>query len=209
MIFGAAGNIGQAAIEIALSVGAEVIAIVSSVIEREDLLTRFKLPDTHVFLGERLHLFKTVFQLTQEKGVDFVLNTLSTDLISGSWACLKPFGVYVQIAQLQDNSDDQCNLPAFGKNVMFVLFDLLSLLHVRPHEVARIMDKVMSMVKLDSFVPTQPVAKFSLENIINAVKLNSPKRLLKSSYLKSPRVPKPQIRVLITLLYSFMLMQHT
>lgn len=176
MIFGAASGVGQAAIEIALYVEAEVIAIVLSVTEREDLIKRFKLPDTHVVLGEGMHLYKRALQLTQEGGVDFVLSTLSTEFIPDSWACLKPFGGFVQVAQPQDNSNDQVFLPPLGKNAMFVLFDLISLLHVRPHKVATIMDKVMSVFKLDSFVPTQQVVKFSLESIRNVVNLNQSKK---------------------------------
>lgn len=176
MILGAASGVGQAAIEIALHLEAKVIAIVMSVTEQEDLIKRFKLPDTHVVLGEGMHLYTRALQPTQERGVDLVLSTLSTEFIPDSWACLKPFGVFVQVSQPQDKSNDQIFLPTLGKNAMFVLFDLISLLHVRPHKVAAIMDKVMSIIKLDSYVPAQQVVTFSLENIRNAVNLNQSKK---------------------------------
>ena len=171
LILGAGSSIGQAAITVALHVGAEVVAVVSNSAERKDIIARFMLPDTHVFAGEESNFLRKTLKLTQARGVDFVLNTLTMETTSDIWACMTNIGAYIQVAQPQNNSNNHLRLPSLDPNPMFVLFDPKSLLNIRPHKGAAVLKKAMSVFAICSHVPSQRVTTISMESIGDATQL--------------------------------------
>ena len=171
LILGAGSGIGQAAIAVALHIGAEVVAVVSNSAERKDIIARFTLPETHVFAGVESNCLRKALKLTQARGVDFVLNTLNMETISDIWACMTDIGTYIQIAQPQNNSNNHLRLPSLDPNPMFVLFDPMTLLNVRPHKGAAVLKKAMSVFAVCSHVPIQQVTTISMGSIEDGTQL--------------------------------------
>ena len=171
LILGAGSGIGQAAITVALHMGAEVVAVVSNSAERKDIIARFMLPDTHVFAGEESNFLRKALELTQARGVDFVLSTLAMETTSDIWAWMTNISTYIQVAQPQNISNKHLRLPSLNPNPMFVLFDPMTLLDVRPHKGAAVLKKAMSVFAVCSHVPSQRVTTISMESIGDAMQL--------------------------------------
>ena len=80
LIHAASGGVGQAAIMLAQNVDAEIFATVGSISKRQLLMDKYDIPQSHIF-STRSRTFKQgVLRLTENKGVDVVLNSLS-----GEW----------------------------------------------------------------------------------------------------------------------------
>src|SRR5262249_36595173 len=95
LIHGGAGAVGMAAIQIAQSRRAQVIATAGSPAKR-DLLRAMGVK--HV-LDSRSTTFVDDVRKITNGGVDVVLNSLAAEAMERSIACLRPFGRFVELAK--------------------------------------------------------------------------------------------------------------
>ena len=96
LIHAAAGGVGQAAVQIAQAIGAEIIATASPgkwEFLRAQGITQILNSRTLDFAGE-------ILELTVGRGVDVVLNSLNGDFIERSFAALGQGGRFVEIGKL-------------------------------------------------------------------------------------------------------------
>lgn len=84
LIHAASGGVGQAAIQIAKLIGAEIFATVSSVPKRKLIQDQYGIPESHIFSSHSRHFKKGIMRSTQGKGIDVVLNSLSGELLMDS-----------------------------------------------------------------------------------------------------------------------------
>ncbi|MCC6271373.1 MAG: zinc-binding dehydrogenase, partial [Microbacteriaceae bacterium] len=96
LIHAAAGGVGQAAVQIAQALGAEVFATASP--GKWEFLRRQGV--THLFNSRTLHFAEELRQRTNGCGVDVVLNSLNGDFIEHSLATLAHKGRFVEIGKL-------------------------------------------------------------------------------------------------------------
>jgi myxalamid-type polyketide synthase MxaB len=96
LIHAAAGGVGQAAVQLARLVGAEVFATASP--GKWDLLRAQGV--AHVMNSRSLEFAGEVLRLTGGEGVDVVLNSLSGEAIERSLGALKEGGRFVEIGKL-------------------------------------------------------------------------------------------------------------
>jgi myxalamid-type polyketide synthase MxaB len=96
LIHAAAGGVGQAAVQVAQAVGAEVFATASP--GKWDRLKGQGV--RHVMNSRTLDFADEILRLTGGKGVDVVLNSLTGEAIGKSFAALKKGGRFVEIGML-------------------------------------------------------------------------------------------------------------
>jgi myxalamid-type polyketide synthase MxaB len=96
LIHAAAGGVGQAAVQVAQAVGAEVFATASP--GKWHYLTRQGV--RHVMNSRTLDFADEILRLTGGEGVDVVLNSLTGDAIGKSFAALRNGGRFVEIGLL-------------------------------------------------------------------------------------------------------------
>jgi acyl transferase domain-containing protein/NADPH:quinone reductase-like Zn-dependent oxidoreductase/SAM-dependent methyltransferase len=124
LIHAASGGVGQAAIQLAQNIGAEIFCTVGNNAKRQLLIDNFNIPPSHIF-SSRLRTFKQgVLRLTNNKGVDCVLNSLSGEWLHDSFAVLAPLGTFVEIGKTDIYRKNQINMATFDKNVTFAAVDL-------------------------------------------------------------------------------------
>ncbi|WP_053088364.1 type I polyketide synthase, partial [Crocosphaera watsonii] len=95
LIHAAAGGVGQAAIQIAQKVGAEVFATAS--VGKWNTLRQLGV--SHIMNSRTLDFAEEILTITEDEGVDIVLNSLSGEFISKSFAILKDNGRFVEIGK--------------------------------------------------------------------------------------------------------------
>lgn len=125
LIHGGAGGVGLAALQIAKSVGARVIATAGSK-EKRDLLGL--LGADHVLDSRSLEFSVEVLSLTGGEGVDAVLNSLAGEAMERSLEVVRPFGRFLELGKRDFYENTKIGLRPFRKNVSYFGIDVDQLL---------------------------------------------------------------------------------
>lgn len=97
LIHSASDPLGQAAIQIAQHIGAEVFATVSSASEKLFLAQHFGIPEDHIFSNRDVQFAQGIKRITNGKGVHVVLNSLAGEMLRQTWHCIAPFGRFIEL----------------------------------------------------------------------------------------------------------------
>lgn len=172
LIHGAVGNVGQAAFALAQSAGAKIFATVSSATEREDLITRSKIPSNQIFLYKATSLERSILRSTQGDGVDVILNSLASELTIDFWTCIAPSGVYIETGRGDRNSTSRMTVPTAvtDKSVTAMSFDLANLIIRQPEKAAKLFHKVMSMLETATLAANLNITVLSIAEIGQGMK---------------------------------------
>src|SRR6516164_8860388 len=118
LIHSAAGGVGQAAVQLAQLVGAEIFATASP--GKWEFLKAQGV--RHVLNSRTLDFAEEILRLTDGAGVDVVLNSLSGEASAKSLAVLKRGGRFVEIGKL--GALEQKQIAALRPDVAYFTFDL-------------------------------------------------------------------------------------
>jgi acyl transferase domain-containing protein/NADPH:quinone reductase-like Zn-dependent oxidoreductase/NAD(P)-dependent dehydrogenase (short-subunit alcohol dehydrogenase family)/acyl carrier protein len=110
LIHAAAGGVGQAAVQVARLLGAEIFATAGSE-EKRDLLRQQGI--AHVFDSRSATFAEGIRTATAGQGVDLVLNSLTGELLRSSLALLRPGGRFIELGvrDVLDPTDVSRNYP--------------------------------------------------------------------------------------------------
>ncbi|KAH6646092.1 fatty acid synthase S-acetyltransferase [Truncatella angustata] len=132
LIHSAAGSTGQMALYIAKMIGAEIFATVGFDDKKELLINEFDIPADHIFYSRNTSFAQGILRLTDGRGVDVVLNSLSGDGLRASWECVAPYGRFVEIGKSDIMSNSSLPMAGFAKNVSFFAMDLYHIAITKP-----------------------------------------------------------------------------
>ncbi|KAI0379259.1 hypothetical protein F5Y04DRAFT_290474 [Hypomontagnella monticulosa] len=168
LIHSAAGGTGQAAIQVAKYFGGTIFATVGSELKKQFLVQQYGLQEDHIFSSRDSTFASGIHRLTDGKGVDVVLNSLSGNSLIASWECVAPYGRFVEIGKkdIVDNS----NLPMkmFEKHVSFTAFEVSVLNQDRPTVVRKALEHVLDLTAQGRFGPAQPMQVFGISDLQKA-----------------------------------------
>ena len=92
-------GVGICAINVAKWIGAEIYATVGSEEKASYLVDEFGIPRNHIFNSRDSSFLEGVLDITDGKGVDVVLNSLSGELLNASWNCVATDGAMIEIGK--------------------------------------------------------------------------------------------------------------
>ncbi len=121
LIHSAAGGVGTVAVQLALALGARVIATTSTHDKRAFLRG---LGVEHIFGSRTPDFGDAILDLTGGEGVDVVLNSLSGRAMTESFRVLRPFGRFVEIGKTDVYRNRQIGLQQFGQNKSYFCLDV-------------------------------------------------------------------------------------
>jgi NADPH:quinone reductase-like Zn-dependent oxidoreductase len=171
LIHAASGGVGQAAIQLAQNIGAEIFCTVGSSTKRQLLIDTFNIPPSHIF-SSRLRTFKQgILRLTQNKGVDCVLNSLSGESLHDSFAVLAPLGTFVEIGKSDIYRKNEISMVPFDSSVTFAAVDLTVLARLKPTRMRETLEKVLSMFEDGTLKPVAPITTMPMTDIEDAFRL--------------------------------------
>ena len=171
LIHAAAGGVGQAALRIAKHVGADIFATVGSDAKRQLLAEEFGIPDDHIFSSSTGVFRKGIHRLTNGKGVDVVLNSLSGQLLQDSWAAIASFGTFVEIGKTDLHAKSAINLGPFDRHVTFASVDLGLMCLERPQQVSKLLSDVFAKFATGAYTPMNPIKVMPITEIEDAFRL--------------------------------------
>ncbi|TVY93276.1 Highly reducing polyketide synthase [Lachnellula willkommii] len=171
LIHSAAGGVGQAALQIAQNIGAEVFATVGNAAKRQLLVKEFGIPEDHIFSSKLRTFKKGIHRLTNAKGVDVVLNSLSGEALQESWASIARFGVFVELGKADSLSNTGLTMAPFDRNVTFASVDLQLICDYRPEKVASLLKTVLNLFSAGTYHQINPITVIPITNIEEAFRI--------------------------------------
>jgi len=133
------------------------------------LVDRYGIPETHIFSSRTRNFKKGVLNLTENRGVDVVLNSLSGDMLTDTWSCIADFGVFVEIGS---PGKYQLSMQPFERNVTLTSIDLALMRRLRPGRGQKTLQKIMAMFsskQLEIIHPLTEVPLSELESVFRNV----------------------------------------
>ncbi|MFD4836747.1 SDR family NAD(P)-dependent oxidoreductase [Achromobacter sp. NPDC058515] len=164
LIHGAAGGVGIAAIQYAQWLGAEIYATAGSG-EKRDFLRMMGV--AHVFDSRSLSYADEIRALTEGRGVDVVLNSLSGEAIRRNLDVLAPFGRFLELGKRDFYEDTRIGLRPFRNNISYFGIDADQLLSARP-ELARSLYAQMMELFRDGALHPLPQRCFEARDVVDA-----------------------------------------
>ena len=163
LIHGGAGGVGLAAIQIAQSRGARLIASAGSAAKR-DLLRALGV--RHVVDSRSTTFVDDVRRITGQ-GVDVVLNSLAGEAMERSISCLRPFGRFVELGKRDYVGNTHVGLRPFRQNLSYFGVDVDQVMNGRAVLGARTFAGIMKQFEKGTLVPL-PYSVFDVPNVSEA-----------------------------------------
>ena len=143
LIHAGAGALGQAAIQLAQYIGAEIFATVSSDEKKQWLIEKRGLSAEHIFRSRDTFFASEVMRATQGRGVNVVINHLGGEVQSASWDCVGPYGHLIQVGH--QTSTGSIPLSDLGRQAAFVYFDSVVWARDRPDMLQEAIQNVLPL----------------------------------------------------------------
>ena len=168
LIHSAAGGVGQAAITLAQSIGADIYLTVSSEDKKALLMEIYGISSDRFFSSRDTSFALGVRRMTHGRGVDLILNSLSGDLLKASWECIAPLGRFVEIGKRDIESHARLSMSPFATSVTFASVDLGVVATQAKPLMQEIMSSVMALVAKGTIRPPQPLHTYDCSRIEEA-----------------------------------------
>ncbi len=158
LIHAGAGGVGQAAIQIAQQIGAEVFSTAGNDRKRDLLRSQGV---EHVFDSRTLNFADEILEITEGRGVDVVLNQLAGDFIQRSFSVLAPYGRFLEIGKIDIYSNTKIGLEPFKDNISYFAIDLASFLKDRPYFITSMLSELAELFN-EKKLRALPLKSFSI-----------------------------------------------
>ena len=158
LIHSAAGAVGQAAITIAqwLNVG-EIFVTVGNSEKGGMLQKRFGIPAENIFSSRDTTFGQGIRSRRNGRGVDVILNSLTSDTIRESCALLAPFGRFVEIGKKDLLTNGRLELKDLAKNISFSTVDLVLMAEMKPAIVHELFETVFDLIDRQQVKAIEPI----------------------------------------------------
>lgn len=168
LIHAAAGGVGQAAIILSQMLGAEIFATVGSVAKKEFLMSKYQIPEDHIFYSRNTSFAKAIKRATNGQGVDVVLNSLAGDALRETWDSLAHFGRFIEIGKRDITGNTRLEMARFEHNAMFASVDLTVVAAERPKIMKRLLSDVFDLIDRGLVRPVSPITTFPISDVETA-----------------------------------------
>jgi NADPH:quinone reductase-like Zn-dependent oxidoreductase len=185
LIHAAAGATGQAAVQIALVLGAEIFATVSTLEKKQLFMDQYAIPADHIFSSRDMSFSKGVMRMTRGQSVDVVLNSLSGEALRETWTCIADFGRFIEIGKKDSMSNGRLEMGPFLRNVSYSGVDLAPIFTNKPAKAAQLLARILQLASEKKIHLAYPLT------VMNFSELEAGFRLLQSGKGMGKIVFKP------------------
>ncbi|KAK4458706.1 hypothetical protein QBC42DRAFT_19564 [Cladorrhinum samala] len=171
LIHSAAGGVGIASIQICKMLGAEIFATVGNEEKARFLIEKYGIPPERIFSSRTTGFGDGICSLTNGRGVDFVLNSLTGNLLDESWRLLADNGTLLEIGKRDIVARHSLSMEPFDRNCSYKGIDISrpSILDDLPL-VERVLQKIRQLLVWGHIKPISPMKVFSFIKIVDAMR---------------------------------------
>jgi NADPH:quinone reductase-like Zn-dependent oxidoreductase len=121
----------------------------------------------HIFSSHDTSFVDNVLHVTQNAGVDVVLNSLVGDLMLANFRLLRPYARFVEVGKRDIYSNRDISLYLLRQNVSYFVLDLARMFHERPDVVRHALKEVVTGIQQGHLKPL-PYQRYSRSNVKEA-----------------------------------------
>ncbi|KAF5025548.1 hypothetical protein F66182_2356 [Fusarium sp. NRRL 66182] len=165
LIHSGAGGVGQAAIQIAQMIGADVYTTVGNEEKVKYLMETFNLPREHIFDSRSESFVDDLMRATNNKGADVVLNSLSGELLHATWRCVAKWGSMVEIGKRDLLGSGKLDMSVFLANRSYCCVDMDQMRSERPWESDRLLHQTIELYRQGHIKPIRVAKTFAASAI--------------------------------------------
>ena len=162
---------GQACIQLAKHRGAEIFATVGTLDKREFLQRQYDLQEDHIFSSRDLTFAQGLMRMTNGRGVDVIVNSLSGEGLRESWNCIAANGRFVEIGKADIYPNARLSMEKFRYNVRFQCLDVAFVGVSEPLRFKQALETVVRLYTAGVIKTVDPIRKFTLGQISMAFQL--------------------------------------
>jgi myxalamid-type polyketide synthase MxaB len=185
LIHAAAGGVGQAAVQIAQMIGAEVMGTAS--VGKWELLRSQGVEQ--IYNSRTLEYGEEIRRATGGEGVDVILNSLTGDYIPTNLKVLKQGGRFVEIGKLGIWGEEQ--MQAERADVAYFPFDLLEISAQDPHILQEMLRELMVCFREGQLRPL-PHQTFPIQEVGDAFRVMAQAKHVGKVVVTHPAPDQPQ-----------------
>ncbi|KAF2273799.1 reducing polyketide synthase [Westerdykella ornata] len=171
LIHAAAGGVGQAAIQLAKHLGLVIFVTVGTEEKRRLITEEYGIPDGHIFYSRDASFVKGILRVTNGRGVDCILNSLSGELLRASWNCLATFGTFVEIGLRDITNNMRLDMRPFGKSTSFTFINNHTLFEQDPETFYEAFHAALKPVEQGHLRAPSPVVAYPVDQIGEAFRI--------------------------------------
>ncbi|KAL7953011.1 putative polyketide synthase [Trichoderma compactum] len=172
MIHSGAGAVGQAAIALAKAFGVEEIFVTAGSPERAELISKtFGIPAGRILSSRDLDLGHRLLQLTNGRGVDVVVGSLSGDAFSESCSAIAPFGRIIQLCERDVANGGRVDMKHLQRNASLSVVNMGFLARERPLVFKEVLETCFSMLQKRTLPLLGPIATYHASNVAEQFRL--------------------------------------
>lgn len=170
LIHSATGGTGQMAVQIAKSIGAEIFVTVGNEDKRRLVSALYDIPDDHIFSSRNVNFARDIHRMTDGRGVDVVLNSLSKEALLASWECIAPFGRFVELGKMDIEGNSKLPMSHFSKNVAFYAVAVDHLSSRKPAIVGSTLQSLLDMMERGMLKVASPLKTYAISELEDALR---------------------------------------
>lgn len=110
-------------------------------------------------------------RMTNERGVDVILNSLAGENLLASWDLIAPYGRFIEIGKKDIDANSDLPMRPFMRGATFVSLDVSRKIYDMPREVMGHTKKLLEMVKDGILQPAHPVHILSVSDIQKGMRM--------------------------------------
>ena len=172
LIHHATGGVGLAAVNLAQQAKAEIYATAGSPEKRAHLEA---MGVSHTLDSRSLDFAEEIMRMTDGRGVDIVLNTLSGPAMTASISVLSSHGRFIEIGKTGVSGHETIDLHRFDHNRSYHPIDLSQLIRERPDRAGALLRAVVDMAS-DGRVRPLPYKVYPMDRARDAFRFMSQAR---------------------------------
>ncbi|KAJ5566490.1 hypothetical protein N7535_008128 [Penicillium sp. DV-2018c] len=168
LIHSACGGVGLAALQVCQAIGAEIYATVGNDIKVAHLMEHFGIPRERIFNSRNTSFQPDLMRVTNGRGVDVVLNSLSGNLLHASWECVAKFGRMIELGKRDFISHGMLNMSLFEANRSFFGVDLAQVCKDTPEILKSTLETFSDWYRQGKIGPITPIKLFDAVDVVSA-----------------------------------------
>ncbi|PGH17660.1 hypothetical protein AJ79_01022 [Helicocarpus griseus UAMH5409] len=165
----AASALGQAAVQIARFVGAEVVALVASKEEKNILIEQYGLSPACIFDSSRQSFVPAIAKITGGRGVDVIFSSQQSPALMPSLTILGDLGYFLDLSVSTPDSP-QVNLPPSKRNASLVRIDIDRIMQAKPEVTKMLFKRTFGLLCQCGIIgPISPTTVFPVSDMAQAM----------------------------------------
>lgn len=160
LIHSGAGGLGQACIQLAKLLDADVYATVGSESKKQFLIKTYGISETKIFSSRTPAFAEEIKRLTHGQGVDVVINSLAGEALKCSWECIAAFGRFIEVGKKDIHGFGTLPMFPFSRNATFAGVDLFYVHQHLPRLAQSILQSTVALLVEGKITAPSPVHIF-------------------------------------------------